>query len=106
MTTENRAGHAGRIAVVAAVTVVFAALVVFPGFLAAGLSRIGPPFYYLVDDMGWVGHITSPATPPVLRTEMIILAPSTWLMKHSEALHRFYMWEYRCAGGPELVFVE
>lgn len=74
---------------------------VLPGFLAAGLSRSGPYFFSINGD-GWDEAYWLSRPPPRLRAELVILAPSDWLMKHSERLRRFYMWQYRRAGGLDI----
>lgn len=79
---------------------------VLPGFLAAGFSRVGG-YVIVVNDSAWDGGDDGPlpiASSYDERAVQGILAPSAWLMKRSEAAHRFYLWQYRAAGGIELYF--
>ena len=78
---------------------IFTVLFVLPGFLAAGFSRMGQPFVS-VNGSGWSRHGISPK-PPLIQAEVIVLTPAIWLMKHSEAVSRFYNWQFRLAGGLE-----
>ena len=72
---------------------------VLPGFLAAGFSRAGSTI--VLEHSYWWDSYTSPAPAHVL-AELIILVPPTWLMQHSQCIRRFYLWQYRRAGGFEL----
>jgi hypothetical protein len=101
MTTENPTSHPVRAASLAAVIVILAALLVFPGFVAAGFSRTGSARIVSMNHITWMGF-PAVSPPPVARAEMDILAPANWLMYRSEPIRRFYMWQYRLAGGKDV----
>jgi hypothetical protein len=74
-----------------------------PGFLAAGFSRTGKGFVS-VNRNGWGSfNVDGDPLPPRLRVEQALLAPADWLMNYSRPIHRFYMWQYRLAGGVEVM---
>ena len=104
MKAENRAAHAGRTAVVTVVTVILAGLLVFPGFLAAGLSRGAP--------RGSCSHSSLPvpalsraysfATVRLGSGLRVVLVPAERLMQVPPAVAGFYDWQYNAAGGSDL----
>jgi hypothetical protein len=83
---------------VAVVILILLALAVFPGFVAGTISRTGH-FPLVVNGSDWNGEET--IEPSLLTAEQTMLAPSDWLMNHSAVIRRFYMWQYRLAGGIE-----
>ncbi|HWB58632.1 MAG TPA: hypothetical protein VG733_04035 [Chthoniobacteraceae bacterium] len=104
---------------IAVVAIILLALLVLPGFMAAWFSRTGGFTLVFVNDSGW-SHlydapspgstfaitVAQPTRPLRVRAEKAALAPSAWVMKHSRALSRFYIWQFRLAGGRTLLDVE
>jgi hypothetical protein len=110
MTTENRKGHPVRNASVGAVIVILMALLVFPGFLAAGLSRVHVMNMHraILTTYAPAGGIVSRVPKDAFfyhcpRALMIVLrlifTPAEKLSMVSTALCDFYAWQYGLAGG-------
>ncbi|HWB59895.1 MAG TPA: hypothetical protein VG733_10390 [Chthoniobacteraceae bacterium] len=61
---------------------------VLPGFVTAVFSNAGPAFQItFVPGRGLV-------KPAGLRAVDVMLAPAIWLADHSQAIEKFYEWEY------------
>jgi hypothetical protein len=110
MTTENRTSHPARNAFVAAVIVILAALVVFPGFVAAGLSRGKRPMVMFVVVVPVDVLALKKGTPPkggfecdgpLASVLSAMFEPAEKLTQVSSALLRFYNWQYILAGGAQ-----
>ncbi|HWB60904.1 MAG TPA: hypothetical protein VG733_15515 [Chthoniobacteraceae bacterium] len=97
---EKRRGHAGSVAATAIVAVAMVWLAL-PGFVAAAFSMESIYYGALV---GW--DKMPPDHPHTFkeRAEWVLLAPSGWVAAHSDAMNRFYFWEYRMAGGRVWTF--
>ncbi len=97
---EGRKTHAWQMAVAAALCMVFAVLLVLPGFLAAWFSRMSDNMISTNGQVNWdQDYYLVPGTPSAVRVEYALLRPSGWLMRHSPQAHVFYNWQYRVAGG-------
>lgn len=99
----RRGGHGVALSMAALLGAVLVVMLVLPGFLAAGFSRSGP-YPLSINGSGWEeDYYDGPSARSAwTRVERVLLAPSAWLMKHSEPIHRFYMWQYHAAGGFDL----
>lgn len=98
---ENHTSHPARatgVVTLLAFTVMFAALIVFPGFVAAGFSREEKGIA-VVNDFLWKSHDDSPSL--LVRGELAILTPAIWSARRSKSVREFYMWQYRLAHGRE-----
>ncbi|HWB58634.1 MAG TPA: hypothetical protein VG733_04045 [Chthoniobacteraceae bacterium] len=103
----HRGAHSGRGAQVAVAAVLCTALVVLlvlPGFLAAGFSRMGMDYFANTHgEVTWDWEVAEaqyePGMPAAWRVKLLLLAPSSWVLRRSPAARRFYSWEYRVAGG-------
>lgn len=100
MTTENRTGHPARTASAVMVVVILLALVVFPGFLAAGLSHGKPLVLFVPPDTPYgPKEVFSCGMGPLQPAMRIVFAPADMMAKASRAMLGFYKWEYDLAGG-------
>lgn len=123
MTTQNRTSHPARIAAVVIVTLVFAALVVCPGFIAGGLSRGSRPIVRLAllvqlsagdvyPGPALESPAPSPSKIPILSNDPsgvflcdrlpalhVIFIPAETVMRVFPRAFQFYFWEYYVAGG-------
>jgi hypothetical protein len=108
MTTENRKGHAARNGSVAAVIVILMALLVFPGFLAAGLSKgKGHVVMFVIGSYSSLspGGIKGPFYGVFLcrgrfnAALRMLFLPAEKLSRVSEPVLDFYAWQYEHAGG-------
>lgn len=101
MTADNGTGHPARVISLAVVIVILMALLVFPGFLAAGLSRGERPVVMLVLPPAGSGPFKGAFFwyGPLWSAAHIIFAPANKLMQVSFAMREFYIWQYNLAGG-------
>ncbi|HWB58915.1 MAG TPA: hypothetical protein VG733_05455, partial [Chthoniobacteraceae bacterium] len=103
-TQTNKGSGWYGVSLVAALTMIFLVLIIFPGFLAAELSRTGCVClsgYGLGFPKGTQWNYTiGPKLTPVCEG---LLYPSSVLMAHSDGICRFYIWQYRRIGGPEVI---
>jgi hypothetical protein len=78
---------------------------VLPGFAAAWFSRSssgGTGVVSLNDfEFNCFDAAGLPA-PPAHRAELTLLFPSICIMNQSQTMRRFYMWQYRIAGGRNI----
>ncbi|HWB60155.1 MAG TPA: hypothetical protein VG733_11730 [Chthoniobacteraceae bacterium] len=93
---DRKPGHGAAVAIALA-GIVLAALLVCPGFLAAGFSRVSPIFC-ADSENDWCVYAQIPLARGV-KTEFALLGPSSWLAARSPMLREFYKWQYRAAGG-------
>lgn len=93
-TGNEKRGNAISV-LVGILAVIFLALIVFPGFLAAPLSRTSAGVY-LDYSHGWAYGPVENKWTPVLK---FIFYPSNKLMNCSSGIFGFYFWQYAWAGG-------
>jgi hypothetical protein len=116
-TREKHRAGAGIAVVAVIVALAFVVSLVLPGFLAAWFSRGNDQWVFCMDgDPRWDLYAGSSSAfnlrgpellhPVGYRAELIVLAPSAWLMKYSgsESVRRFYSWEFHLAGGRDVLF--
>ncbi len=96
---------AASVAVAAVLFAALAVLLVFPGFLAAGLSKLNRKkvAFCVNGNLAWrkPGYYNS-ELPAKYPAESLALAPSGLLMERWPAMRRFYLWQYHAAGGAEI----
>ncbi|HWB60903.1 MAG TPA: hypothetical protein VG733_15510 [Chthoniobacteraceae bacterium] len=102
--TGTRKPHAWQTAAAVVVCLALAVLLVLPGFLAAWFSRMDDDVMSVNGEPFWGNHPAYDSLPFKYRLEFLALEPSISLMKHAPPARRFYNWEYRLAGGKEMIF--
>jgi hypothetical protein len=105
MTTETHTIHPARTLQVAVAAIIFLALIVFPGFPAAWFSRSssGGTGVLSLNNFEFSCFDAAGLPVPVAhRAELAVLLPSICIMRQSPTMRRFYMWQYRLAGGRNI----
>ena len=74
-------------------------LLVLPGFVTAGFSRMDGVCWSYNGVLDWDLWLQPSPLTRERHVEYMILTPSAWMMKRSDVIRKFYTWQYRAAGG-------
>jgi hypothetical protein len=103
---DGKHGHGAAIAAGIVALLFAVALLIVPGFMAAGFSRSDPDFVCGFWDVKYWDEIELFQWRDEnfrTRMEYALITPSGWVMRHSRALRSFYIWQFRVAGGRTFV---